>query len=327
MKLMKKNILIVLFIVISFHCQSMPQLVITNYQQIFIPGFTIKGELRIAIRQFDNNGHLYYLIVNPYNFVTSIVKVGSLYSRNPVSDTSSHPGYFQWEVIKETPYVKALWSFTKYHQLENDGLTHAEHSVQHSLFLTVDMCPSIKPFESKFFQALVKKGKLIQGGFPVAISISGLWILGHEQEFQWLLKMQSQHLLNITWVNHSFSHLYFADLPNKNNFLLFSQTNLDSEILTSERLLIEAHQTPSVFIRFPGLVANKNLMRKVRHYGLIPLGADAWLAKNEDPINGSLILVHGNGNEHEGIEKVMPILQEDWHWLPIDRAFLNGKSN
>ena len=78
-----------------------------------------------------------------------------------------------------------------------------------------------------------------------------------------------------TWVNHSFSHLYFSDLPLKDNFLLFSQTNIKSELLTTEILLIEAHQLPSIFVRFPGLVANRKMLELTRRYGLIPLGADA----------------------------------------------------
>jgi len=34
---------------------------------------------------------------------------------------------------------------------------------------------------------------------------------------------------------------------------------------------------------------------------LIPIGSAAWLAKGETPRAGSLILVHANGNEPEGI--------------------------
>ena len=87
-----------------------------------------------------------------------------------------------------------------------------------------------------------------------------------------------------------------------------------------ERTVGEAHQIPFAFIRFPGLVANKKLIRKIRKYGLIPLGADAWLAKNKKPTNGSIILVHGNSNEHRGIKMVMPILQKIGDgYLLIDR--------
>ena len=39
--------------------------------------------------------------------------------------------------------------------------------------------------------------------------------------------------------------------------------------------------------------------------GLIPLGSDAWLAKNEWPREGSIVLVHANGNEPLGVRRLM----------------------
>ena len=44
-------------------------------------------------------------------------------------------------------------------------------------------------------------------------------------------------------------------------------------------------------------------------YGLIPVGSDAWLAKNEVPSAGSIVLVHGNGNEPVGVEKLLERVQ------------------
>jgi hypothetical protein len=66
---------------------------------------------------------------------------------------------------------------------------------------------------------------------------------------------------------------------------------------------------PSVFFRFPGLVADEKLIKLLAKLSLIPLGADAWLAKGEEPRKGSIILVHGNGNEPPGIARLMNILQ------------------
>jgi len=43
---------------------------------------------------------------------------------------------------------------------------------------------------------------------------------------------------------------------------------------------------------------------------LIPVGSNAWLAKGEEPKDGSIILVHGNSNEHSGIEKAMVLLEQ-----------------
>jgi len=230
-------------------------------------------------------------------------------------------GDFEWNVVKETPYIKDLLRFTKYPSpLQNAGLTHSVLDKK-GFFLTVDMCPSVKSFEKDFFLQLITLGKSKKPPFPVAISISGLWALEHKQEFNWLLQMQRKHKLNITWVNHSFSHLYFQDLPLRENFLLFFQTNLENELLAIELLLLNKKQLPSVFIRFPGLISDKFVLETSQRLGLIPLGSDAWLAKNQVPKDGSIILVHGNGNEHAGIHDVMAYLKDpNRTWLPIAQA-------
>lgn len=294
---------------------------IEYYQRTFIPFYTKKGELRIATRQFLRDKQIFFLLVNPYNYETSIVNADQLYPRNPTTDTEKLPGYFEWKEIQKTPYVKNLLYFTKYPDfLANAGLTHSM-SEKKGFFLTVDMCPSIKPFEKDFFLQLVSLEKAKKTAFPIAISMSGLWMLNHKQEFNWLLQMKKENKLNIIWVNHTFSHLYFNDLRLRDNFLQFFQTNLESEILTPEILLIQKKQSPSVFIRFPGLIADKSVMQAMLHYGLIPLGSDAWLAQNQQPKNGSVILVHGNSNEHVGIEKVMLYLKDPHNsWLPIQEA-------
>ena len=60
--------------------------------------------------------------------------------------------------------------------------------------------------------------------------------------------------------------------------------------------------TPSLFFRFPGLVSSSPLMQAVREHHLISLGADAWLALNQPPRDGSIMLVHPNGNEELGLK-------------------------
>ena len=81
--------------------------------------------------------------------------------------------------------------------------------------------------------------------------------------------------------------------------------------MLTEQILLECGQTLFVFFRFPGLISNPLLLKK---YGLIPLAADAWLAKNEPIRPGSVILVHGNGNEPLGIKRLIPELKQH-HWV------------
>src|SRR5271165_1528815 len=49
--------------------------------------------------------------------------------------------------------------------------------------------------------------------------------------------------------------------------------------------------------------ASDPLMRTVRRFHLVTLGADAWLAIGQKPGPGSIVLVHPNGNEPEGLRR------------------------
>jgi hypothetical protein len=81
---------------------------------------------------------------------------------------------------------------------------------------------------------------------------------------------------------------------------------------------------PSVFFRFPGLVSDKDHVLAVMAYGLIPVGSDAWLGKNEQPKVGSIVLVHANGNEPIGVRRFLRLIREERQsivhkeWLLLD---------
>ena len=171
-----------------------------------------------------------------------------------------------------------------------------------------------KPFEAGLFYKLVQLSEETNKPIPITIAISGMWLIKHPEEFQWLIAKEKEKKLAITWANHSFSHVYYKDLPYSENFMLTPGTNIDTEILLTEKYLLEAGELPSVFFRFPGLVSNKSLMKQLKQYGLIPLGTDAWLAnlqKNHQEISpGGIILVHGNSNEHKGIILLLPLLKK-----------------
>ena len=57
-------------------------------------------------------------------------------------------------------------------------------------------------------------------------------------------------------------------------------------------------------------------MQAVRRHHLISLGADAWLALNQTPRDGSIMLVHPNGNEERGLK----IYQRDADWQAAGAA-------
>lgn len=60
-------------------------------------------------------------------------------------------------------------------------------------------------------------GNAKQKPTPIAVTITSTWIFNHEQAFEWIT---SQQWLDITLVNHYFSHPYHSDIEDiKNNFL------------------------------------------------------------------------------------------------------------
>jgi hypothetical protein len=59
------------------------------------------------------------------------------------------------------------------------------------------------------------------------------------------------------------------------------------------------------------LVSDKEIFKQINGFGLIPIGSDAWLGKNQWPKNGSIILLHANGNEPIGIERFFKLLNEE----------------
>ena len=178
--------------------------------------------------------------------------------------------------------------------LQNAGLTHGAAPGD---FVTGDLCPSKRPLDRAFFTRL----ETASDRAPVALGISGLWLVDHFDDFRWLIDQRNAGALDILWVDHTYHHPYRHDLPLGSNFLLTRGVDPEAEILDTERLLIANGETPSLFFRFPGLVSSDPLMQAVSRFHLVTLGADAWLAKGQQPERGSILLVHPNGNEPKGL--------------------------
>lgn len=286
--------------------------VISDYQRIFVPVYTTDDRLVIAIRVLKMNDTPSFLIVDPNSLETKVLPISKLKPRHSIQ--KDKPGYFtHWEVASTRYYQLLNKNTAAPYILENQGVTHAEYTTKVGNILTIDLCPSSKPFEADFFNKLVQLSEDSSKPIPITIAISGMWLIEHPEEFQWLLAKKKGKKLEITWANHSFSHIYYGDLPYSENFMLSPAINLDVKILLTEKYLLEAGELPSVFFRFPGLVSNASLVKQIKQYGLIPLGTDAWLAKlqikHQAITPGGIILVHGNSNEHEGIVTLLPLLK------------------
>jgi peptidoglycan/xylan/chitin deacetylase (PgdA/CDA1 family) len=286
---------------------------ISDYRPLFRPGYDSSGVLQIAIREFRRGDQTRLLLVNPVTLATSVAGVAAL-------DPARQPDE---AVIRNTPFIKALdRSTAPPYRLQNHGAVRAPLPAE-GMFLTVDMCPSTRPFEKEFFTAVAGLSRENGRPAPLAIAMTGSWLANHRDELAWLVGLIREGTLAVTWVNHSYSHPYEPKAPLERNFLLTPGSDFEREVLATERLLLENGLLPSPFFRFPGLVADGRLLQKLRQLALIPIGSDAWLAKGENPTSGSFILVHGNGNEPQGIKKIMPLLRKESaiRLLPLEKAF------
>ncbi len=178
-------------------------------------------------------------------------------------------------------------------RIRGQGISNDFHHFK-GTFLTIDLCPSKSNFDKAFFEKISEKH------WPVAIAISGLWILKHSEDWQWLRAQMTN--TDVLWINHSRNHPVYPDLPPEQNYLLSEGRDIQKEIIENEKLLIQRGITPSIFFRFPGLVANEGALKITLKLGLITLGSNAWLGKGQRPKPGSIILLHGNGNDPKGMK-------------------------
>lgn len=245
----------------------------------------------------ENDTSYQYLAVNPLDLKIRLIKSEKVKAKKWA--------YLE-EQYKSTPYIK-LRQKSKDMNLSdfynNRGIK--SFNGKGKVIITTDLCPTLKSlnyslYEDIYLRMLGNRGQSV----PIGVAVSGKWIKTHRKDIQWLKKMEKDKKLSITWINHSYNHIYKKGVAIKNNFMLTKNTNLDKEILNLERLLLKENLEISIYFRFPGLVSNKNLFEQILDYGLIPLGSDSWIAKNQFPKNGSIVLVHGNGNEHLGVEKL-----------------------
>lgn len=292
-----------LSLIALFHCQVFSQRV--EKYSVFFGRCAVYNDTNsyIALRSFSRAGRPYYLVVNTRDLFTRIVARDS--GRCGRASLAEMRREFQAD-----PYITALDSAERRSTLVQDaGLTHGSVR-QKGIDLTADLCPSKLPLDRQFFAELIDQFMPEEKPIPIALSVTGNWMNGHQEDLRWLIGLAKKGDLAITWINHSYNHRWYDSVPVQENFLLQKGTNLDLEVLKTERKMIEYGITPSVFFRFPGLVSDSLVFAKITAYGLIPVGTDAWLAKNQLPKDGSIVLVHANGNEPYGIKRFFKLIRE-----------------
>lgn len=297
---LKAGILLLLLITITLAAVAQP---VKNYR-VFWSVATYHAKKIIISRKFERNGKTSYLGTAPYTLTSAI------YSSNQITVT----GLSYIDVLadfKNTPYAKALSSAQQQAtSMQDAGISHG-FPKEKGISLTIDLCPSHKPLDRVIFTNLITEFKKVKTPVPVALSITGRFMLTHADDIDWLKGLVKTGDLSITWINHTYNHHFNPKLPLKVNFLLEPGTDLNFEILGTEIAMLQNGLTPSVFFRFPGLVSDQRLINEVTGYGLIPVGSDAWLAKGQNAASGSIVLIHGNGNEPLGVTDFINLLKTE----------------
>jgi hypothetical protein len=256
----------------------------------------------MIIREFVNDGKDYFLLVNPQTLETKIDET-NFYQVKPMTLDEARTFF------KNTPYERAITKAEKQSVNIQDAGIESGMPQETGISLTADLCPSHKPLDKKIFTDIFNEFKKVERPVPVALSITGVWMRQHPQDLAWLKQMQANREIYITWINHSFNHRVSAKAPLKENFLLEPGTNIYYEVTETEKAMLKNGLLPSVFFRFPGLVSDQQLVNTITSFGLIPIGTDAWLAKGQQPQAGSIVLIHGNGNEPVGVNDFIDLLK------------------
>lgn len=265
---------------------------------------TRDGRQWITLRKFANGNKYYFLLVDPATLRTKVDE-----------DTRYHFDSMNWidirDQFKNTPYMRAIAKAEEASSSLQDAGIETGMPEQTGISLTADLCPSHRPLDRTVFTELFKAFRDVEKPVPVALSVTGVWMRQHPADLEWLKKLEMSKQIDITWINHSYNHHVSPTAPLRNNFLLEPGTDINYEVLETEKAMLKNGLLPSVFFRFPGLVSDKQLVTKITAFGLIPIGSDAWLAKGQKTHPGSIVLIHANGNEPVGVKDFIRLLHQN----------------
>ena len=300
---MRNRLLATIFLLLLTVC-GFPQAVSSYMPYYAIATLRNHDKPSFVLRRYIQNNTVYYLVVDTDNLTVSL---------EPEKKLTLKPDSLKG-LLKTYPdctYSRAWYKAQgNAKPLQDAGISHAIPD-KNGIILTIDLCPSEKPLDRSIFIEILHQLSDIEKPVPLAISISGHWLLKHQDDLNWLIKLDRRNKIDVIWVNHSFNHYYNKALPLYLNFMLMKGTNVDQEVLLNEKTMIEHNLVPSIFFRFPGLISGPRVFKKVMDFGLIPIGSDAWLAKGEHADDGNIVLVHANGNEPLGIKKFIDLLHRN----------------
>jgi hypothetical protein len=190
-----------------------------------------------------------------------------------------------------------------------------------TMAVTADMCWSLRPIERRLFD-LARTSGIGGRNACVTVFMCGRWLEQHPSDMEYLMDLGGSSV-DIEWGLHSWLH------PKAGGFMNdFSREQVLSDTLRLEQELLAWGIVPIVYYRFPGLIHDQQRLGAVLDMNLLPIDADAWIAVQGSsseyggPLaNGSIVLVHGNGNEPRGINQFMDWIHANpgWAWADISR--------
>jgi peptidoglycan/xylan/chitin deacetylase (PgdA/CDA1 family) len=183
--------------------------------------------------------------------------------------------------------------------------------------LTIDLCWSNRQYEKDLFSWIADQSK---SGVAITLFVSGRWLQQHPQEMESLINLGKIKGISLLWGLHSWTH------PKSGRFMNdFAEKEIVEDTLKLELKLLEWGILPTVYYRFPGLIHDEKRISTILEMNLLPIDADAWIAvqsekhKHGGPVQpGSIILVHGNGNEPQGVSKFLKWWQDNPGWRLIE---------
>jgi hypothetical protein len=209
------------------------------------------------------------------------------------------------DAITNAPYPKSLADS----DASNRALTSVDADARiapattEPFALTIDMCQSRRAWDKRLFEWAVNLSTRIAKPVPIGVAMTGGWAKAHPAELEQITAWERAGKLAITWINHSSTHPLHCldDACRRAEFLTNASVDFDEEVFGLERTLLARGIVPSPIFRFPGLIHDQRRLDELARLSLLPLDADGWIAKGQGIKSRAVVLVHGNGNEPEGI--------------------------
>ncbi len=200
------------------------------------------------------------------------------------------------------------------------GFCHGpREKLSNTVALTSDLCWSIREYEREFYQQLPS---LSNSTVYCTQFITGRWLEQHPLAMADCLALEEESNVDFTWALHSWDH------PKSGIFMNdYAPESLRGDTLHQEKLLLEWGVVPEHFYRFPGLTHDRTRLKAAIDLDLLPVDCDSWVSAmhtHRPPhrfpaTDGSILLVHGNGNEASGIRRFFgwESDHQDWEFGPI----------